>query len=271
MSFALYQVDSFTDQPFKGNPAGVCILQEPAAESWMQDLAREMNLSETAFLTPADEGFNLRWFTPALEVDLCGHATLASAHILYETGRLKPDQTARFNTLSGLLKASKTGAWVELDFPVLEDHPIPEPRGLSEALGVAPLYIGESRFDLIVEVKDQETVEQLKPDIGKLSSISARGFIITSRSSNPEYDFVSRFFAPGAGIAEDPVTGSAHCVLAPFWRKRLHKEQFSAYQASARGGVLHIKLAGDRVLISGQAVTVFKLEPAQDVVPEHIP
>jgi PhzF family phenazine biosynthesis protein len=256
MSQTIYQVDAFTDRPFAGNPAGVCILPAPAGESWMQAVASEMNLSETAFLVRQTDGYQLRWFTPAVEVELCGHATLASAHILFETGLLKPGEQARFHTLSGLLTAARAGSWIEMDFPATPEQPASAPDDLAEALGVKARYVGKSLFDYLVEVDDEATVRGLTPDIGRLGQVAARGVIVTARSASPEYDFVSRFFAPAAGVPEDPVTGSAHCCLAPFWAARLGKTEMVGFQASRRGGVVRVRLAGERVLLGGQAVTV---------------
>lgn len=260
MGLTIYQVDAFTKTPFKGNPAGVCLLPTPAEESWMQNVAREMNLSETAFLVKRDEGFDLRWFTPAVEVDLCGHATLASAHILWETGILSPQEEALFHTRSGLLKARRQGELIYLDFPVTPEEPAEAPPALLRALGLEASYVGKSAFDFLVEVQSEETVRSLRPDFGLLATLPMRGVIVTSLSNSPDYDFLSRFFAPAAGVNEDPVTGSAHCCLIPFWKKRLGKEEFTAFQASERGGTLYCRLAGDRVLIGGRAVTVFKAE-----------
>ncbi len=260
MGQKITQVDAFTAAPFGGNPAGVCILAEPGDARWMQQVAREMNLAETAFLHRQEDGFNLRWFTPAVEVDLCGHATLASAHVLWEEGHLRPEEQARFYTRSGLLTADRRGAWIELDFPATPARPADAPAGLAQALGVEPIYIGQSRFDYLVEVDSEETLRALKPDMTLLERVPARGIIVTSRSASPEYDMVSRFFAPQAGVPEDPVTGSAHCTLAPFWAERLDKTEMRAYQASPRGGVLRVRLNGERVAIGGQAVTVLRGE-----------
>jgi PhzF family phenazine biosynthesis protein len=262
MSQIIYQVDAFTSQPFRGNPAGVCPLPEPAAEKWMQQLAAEMNLSETAFLVRQAEGFNLRWFTPAAEVDLCGHATLASAHILWETDVLAEGETARFHTRSGLLTASKSRDWIEMDFPAKPEQAAAPPPGMLEALGVEAVYIGRSQFDYLVVVKDEGTVRNVQPDMGRLKVVDARGIIVTSRADGNEYDFVSRFFAPAVGVPEDPVTGSAHCCLAPYWSQHLGKREFTAYQASARGGVVRCAVQGERVLLAGQAVTVLRGEIA---------
>lgn len=260
MSQTIYQVDSFTSHPFAGNPAGVCLLLKPAEETWMQAIAREMNLSETAFMLRQVDGFNLRWFTPAMEVRLCGHATLASAHILWQTGVLQPGEQARFHTLSGLLTASQRGNWIEMDFPVRPAEPVEEPTGLAEALSVAPVYVGRNIDDYLVEVESEAIVRTMKPDITNLGKLPVRGVIVTARSSDSRFDFVSRFFAPAAGVNEDPVTGSAHCCLAHYWASRLGKTEMTAFQASARGGIVRVKLAGERVLISGQAITIMRCE-----------
>jgi len=257
----IYQVDSFTNEPFKGNPAGVCILEEPADEAWMQHVAMEMNLAETAFVRRRDDGaFDLRWFTPAVEVELCGHATLATAHILWETGVLTPGAQARFHTASGLLTADRKGDRIELDFPANPPKRIEPPNELLDALGVAPTYVGETRFDYLVEVSDANTVRGASPDFRQLKRLGVRGVMITARSDDDAVDFVSRFFAPGAGIDEDPVTGSAHCALAPYWGEKLSREELVGYQASARGGVVHCRVVGDRVRLAGYAVTVLKGE-----------
>jgi len=260
MGIAIYQVDAFTEEPFRGNPAAVCILPEPGEQAWMQNVAREMNLSETAFLHRQGNAFNLRWFTPAVEVELCGHATLASAHILWETGLLALEDTALLYTQSGLLTAKRRGEEIELDFPATPPMEATVPVGLVEALGVVPRYVGKSQYDYVVEVESEEAVRGLKPDFTKLKEISVRGVMVTSVASSGEYDFVSRFFAPGVGVDEDPVTGSAHCCLGPFWSERLGKDKMVAYQASARGGVIQVRVAGKRVYLGGQAVTVLRGE-----------
>jgi len=254
------QVDAFTDTPFAGNPAAVCLLPAPRDEGWMQKVAREMNLSETAFLVPQADGYALRWFTPAVEVALCGHATLASAHVLWEDGHLPPGRQARFHTESGLLTGDRAGEWIELDFPAKREEPAPAPAGLAEALGAAPKYIGRNQFDYLVEVDGEATVRGLKPDQGALAALPVRGVIVTARADSPGYDFVSRFFAPGSGVPEDPVTGSAHCALGPFWQSRLGKRELVAYQASPRGGVVRVRVAGERVMLGGKAVTVLRGE-----------
>ena len=260
MSIEIHQVDAFTDVAFAGNPAAVCLLPEPRDEAWMQNVAREMNLSETAFLLEQDDGFNLRWFTPAVEVDLCGHATLASAHILWESGVLSPEATARFHTRSGLLTAVKEPNRIALDFPATPAAPVKAPESLLEALGVFPHYVGQNQFDYLVELDSEKDVRQVSPDFRLLASLGVRGVMVTSRASTAPYDFVSRFFAPGAGIDEDPVTGSAHTCLAPPCSERLGKEEMVGYQASPRGGTVHVRVADDRVILGGQAVTVLRGE-----------
>nr|BBH95071.1 phenazine biosynthesis protein [Thermogemmatispora argillosa] len=260
MGLRIIQVDAFTDRPFAGNPAAVCLLAEPRDERWMQLVAREMNLSETAFLLPEGDGYRLRWFTPTVEVDLCGHATLASAHVLWEEGLLLPEDPARFYTRSGLLTARRLNGWIEMDFPATPAVPVPPPPGLSEALGVTPLLVARNQFDYLVELESEEVVRTLQPDLTRLLTIPARGFIVTSRAEGEGYDFVSRFFAPAVGVNEDPVTGSAHCTLAPFWCSRLGRPALTGYQASARGGLVRVRLAGERVSLGGQAVTVMRAE-----------
>jgi PhzF family phenazine biosynthesis protein len=262
MGTPIVQVDAFGDALFSGNPAAVCLLSEPRPDSWMQGIAREMNLSETAFLLPDDDGFRLRWFTPSVEVELCGHATLASAHVLWERVLLGPDEQARFHTLSGLLTASRTGEWIEMALPAEPEHAIPEPDSLSKALGVEPAYVGKNRFDCLVEVESEEVVRGLRPDILLLRTVPCRGVMVTSRADSGPYDFVSRFFGPLVGVDEDPVTGSAHCCLGPYWAAKLGKTEMVGFQASARGGVVRIRLEADRVYLGGQAVTVFQGELA---------
>jgi PhzF family phenazine biosynthesis protein len=259
MSQTIYQVDAFTSRPFGGNPAAVYVLPAAAPEDWMRDVAREMNLSETAFLVPQDDGFNPRWLTPTVEVELCGHATLASAHTLWETGVLRPDAQARFYTRSGLLTAERKGDWIELDFPALPQEST-SADDVVAALRITPRYVGKAQPDYLVELDSEEAVRNMAPDFSQLKRTEARGVVVTARAKRREYDFVSRFFAPGAGIDEDPVTGSAHCVLGPYWAKHLGKAEFVAYQASQRGGVVKVRLAGDRVKLGGQAVTVMRGE-----------
>ncbi|MEE8593229.1 MAG: PhzF family phenazine biosynthesis protein [Candidatus Bipolaricaulota bacterium] len=258
MTIPIYQVDAFAEKPFAGNPAAVCILERPADEAWMQSVAMEMNLSETAFVVRREDGdFDLRWFTPAVEVALCGHATLATSHILYDTGILNPNETARYHTKSGLLQACFVDGMIELDFPSTPPEDCETPHGLLDALGLeSAIYVGQPRFDYLVEVESEDIVRTLTTDFAKLLFLGVRGVMVTAKSESEEFDFVSRFFAPSAGIDEDPVTGSAHCVLAPYWAAKLGKIKLSAYQASARGGRLKCTLAGDRVKLAGKAITV---------------
>jgi len=265
---SVHQVDAFTATPFGGNPAAVCLLTKARDPRWMQQVAREMNLSETAFVVPREDGFDLRWFTPQVEIDLCGHATLAAAHVLWETGLRPSDQPLQFHTLSGVLGAVKQGDWVELDFPALPDQAIAPPPGLAEALGRSPTYVGKNRFDLLVEVANEEQLRGIVPDDSLMKALPARGVIVTCRSASAEYDFVSRFFGPAVGVPEDPVTGSAHCCLGPYWCKRLGKTEFMALQASERSGVLRVRTNGDRVAIAGRAVTVMRGELV-DHAPSH--
>ena len=227
----------------------------------MQTVAQEMNLSETAFLHRQADGFQLRWFTPAVEVDLCGHATLASAHVLWEAGYLKSDQAARFYTRSGLLTAERRSEWMELDFPAQAAEEASPPADLLTALGIRAKYTGKNRSDYLIEVDGEEIVREMKPDCRALARVAARGIIVTSQAS-ATYDFVSRFFAPAVGIDEDPVTGSSHCCLGPFFKARLGKNEFLAYQASRRGGVIRVRVAEPRVLLGGKAVTVLRGELA---------
>jgi PhzF family phenazine biosynthesis protein len=259
MGIPLFHVDAFTEGPFAGNPAAVCILPAWAEAGWLQAVAREMNLSETAFLVKQLGHFDLRWFTPAAEVDLCGHATLASAHVLWQQGQAAGDEV-RFSTRSGILKAVRHGGDIELDFPLSPEEPATAPPGLVEALGVAPEYVGKSRFDYLVQVASEAELRGMTPDFRRLATLPVRGVIVTSRPVDPRFDFVSRFFAPAAGVDEDPVTGSAHCCLGDFWRKRLGKTEFVAFQASARGGVVKVRVTKDRAFLAGTAVTVARGE-----------
>jgi PhzF family phenazine biosynthesis protein len=260
MGIPLVQVDAFTDKPFAGNPAAVCVLPGPRDDSWMQAVAQEMNLSETAFLCRQADGFSLRWFTPTIEVELCGHATLASAHALWELGQLAPDEPARFHTKSGLLTVRRKGAEIEMDFPAKMAEACAVPVDLSAALGVTPRWVGKNQLDYLIQVDQERTVRALMPDHNRLAALPVRGVIVTAAASTAGFDFVSRFFAPGSGIPEDPVTGSAHCCLAPFWRDRLGKDEMVGYQASPRGGVVRTRVVGPRVVLQGQAVTVLRGE-----------
>jgi PhzF family phenazine biosynthesis protein len=262
MSIKTFKVDSFTAEPFAGNPAGVCFLTEARDERWMQAVAREMNLSETAFLLREGDGFRLRWFTPAAEVDLCGHATLASAHVLWEESVLRPSETARFATKSGELRASRHGDLIEMDFPSKPEQPAVAPENLLEALGVKPLYLGRNVFDYLLLLDSEKAVRAVTPDFVLLRTVTVRGVIVTAPAARPEFDFVSRFFAPAVGVDEDPVTGSAHCCLGPFWATRLGKSELVGHQVSVRGGVVNVRVAGDRVFLGGRAVTVLRGELA---------
>ena len=263
MSLVITQVDAFTDKAFSGNPAAVCVLPAARDEHWMQAVAREMNLAETAFLVPRADGYDLRWFTPTVEVDLCGHATLASAHMLWESGQLSADAQARFHTRSGLLTATRRAAWIELDFPARPVIELEPPVDLVRALGTELKFAGRSKDDYLVELADEAAVRRVEPDLTLLKRTGLRGVIVTARATTEGYDFVSRFFAPGAGVDEDPVTGSAHCALGPYWQPRLGKDEFTAYQASARGGTMRVRVGGERVYLGGQAVTVLRGELAE--------
>jgi PhzF family phenazine biosynthesis protein len=263
MATSLLVIDAFTSTPFAGNPAAVCVLASPAEELWMQLVAREMNLSETAFLHPVEGGWSLRWFTPALEVDLCGHASLASAHALWETGTLGPDQEARFLTRSGWLTCRRDGAWIAMDFPATSLTPSNDPAEkdlLEAALGVRINSLLRTEFDLLAEVSTESILRGLKPDMNCLAALPYRGVIVTAPSASAEFDFVSRFFAPACGIPEDPVTGSAHCALGPYWQAKLGKSDFTAFQASTRGGLVKIGVRKDSVLLRGQAVLMSRVE-----------
>jgi|GEM_PF-22150 len=260
MKQTIFQVDAFTDRPFKGNPAAVCVLTSSQEDEWMQSVAQEMNLSETAFLLKQDRSYSLRWFTPTTEVPLCGHATLASAHVLWTEGYASTGQAIQFETKSGTLTAKYQDDWIELDFPVSRSLDIPPITKLGDALGAPLKTVLYNSLGYLVEVVTPELVEQLQPNITLLKQLPLANVIVTSRGrSDSEYDFVSRFFAPGLGIDEDPVTGAAHCCLASYWRDRLQQDRFLAYQASARGGTVKIDYdGGERVRLQGQAITVMR-------------
>lgn len=259
MPVRIVTVDAFTSVAFAGNPAAVCVLEGPKPEEWMHNVAREMNLSETAFLVPQNGGFDLRWLTPVTEVDLCGHATVASAHVLWEDGHLPAGSQARFHTRSGLLTADRRGDWIELNFPVKIAAVAAPPEDLLPALGIAsPVAVAKNVFDYLVEVESEEELRALKPDHTRLRKIPVRGVIVTARSSSAEFDFISRFFAPGSGVDEDPVTGSSHTALGPYWGAKLGKTEMTGYQASARGGTVRVRLEGERIVLGGQAVTVMQ-------------
>lgn len=266
MTLAIRIVDAFTSAAFKGNPAGVCILETFPADSVMQNIAMEMNLAETAFLvskTPLH--YSLRWFTPAVEVNLCGHATLAATHVLLQTGAIAAGDKVCFDTLSDVLVASvdKDGV-ITLDFPLLAGKPANHPA--LSALGVNILACEKNRDNYLVEVEDYKTLMACSPDFKALAALDQQGVIVTASKGSPSgYDFASRYFAPSAGIDEDPVTGSAHCFLAPYWAAKLNKATFRALQASKRTGILDVAISGDRVLLSGRAVTT--LEGALQITP----
>lgn len=254
-----WQVDAFTDRPFAGNPAAVVWLDADADPAWMQHVAAEMNLAETAFVLKRQDGdYHLRWFTPAVEVDLCGHATLASAHALWNAGKI-PAGPIRFLTRSGVLTCTRNGELIELDFPSTPPTEATTDLDLLAALGVGLVpYFGRSKFDVVVQLESAAAVQAVRPDFRKLGAVKARGVIVTAVSDDPKFDFVSRFFGPQVGIDEDPVTGSAHCALAPYWSAKLGKKEMTGYQASARGGVVRVRVVGDRVILGGQAVTVLE-------------
>jgi predicted PhzF superfamily epimerase YddE/YHI9 len=254
----LWLVDAFTDTPFAGNPAGVCLLDQERPDAWMQLVAREMNQAETAFLLTRDDGFGLRWFTPTVEVDLCGHATLASAHFLWSTKKLKAKEKAVFHTRSGVLTARREKEWIFLDFPATPAEPCEPPPYLLSAFNALGAPVFRSRFDYMIVLEKPTAVRTPKVDFRLLREIETRGVIITAPSDEAGVDFLSRFFAPSAGVDEDPVTGSAHCALAPYWATRLGKPALVGYQASARGGKVRVEVQGDRVVLGGQAVTVVK-------------
>jgi len=260
MAIRIVTVDAFTDRPYAGNPAAVCVLREPRPDEWMRQVAREMNLSETAFLAPRGDAYHLRWFTPAVEVDLCGHATIGASHVLWEDGHLPAGAQARYDTRSGRLTADRRGEWIELDFPAKIAAATEPPPGLLASLGVSKAaWVGKNVFDYFVEVDSEETLRSLAPNYSELRKEPVRGVIVTTRGHNG-FDFLSRFFAPAAGVNEDPVTGSAHTALAPYWAEKLGKQEMVGFQASARGGVVKVKMNGDRVILGGQAVTIMRAE-----------
>jgi PhzF family phenazine biosynthesis protein len=258
----IYTVDSFTNQFFKGNPAGVCVLGNPVPDAWMQSLAAEMRHSETAFLLGGEDGepYSLRWFTPSVEVALCGHATLATAHVLYSTETVS--ETLEFSTKSGILSTTRDkSGLITMDFPVKVLREVSPPPGLIEALGVKPLWSGKNVWDYLVEVESEEAVRAVSPDFRALEAVDARGIIVTARASqSSDADYVSRFFAPRVGVPEDPVTGSAHCALAPYWSGKLGSDALVGAQLSERGGVVRTTMRGDRVELAGHAVTVLSGE-----------
>ena len=258
----IFQVDAFAERPFTGNPAAVCLLEGEKDAAWMQSVAAEMNLSETAFVRRSDAGLELRWFTPKVEVDLCGHATLAAAHVLWSEDVVPADAAIEFQSRSGALTCTLNQGCIELDFPAMPADAAEPPSGLVEALGVVPRFVGKTRCDYIVLVDSEQALVSIEPNFRQLGAVKTRGVIVTAAASDPRFDFVSRFFAPAVGIDEDPVCGSAHCCLGPFWAERLGKNELAAYQASAHGGHVHVRVAGDRVILGGQAVTVLRGELA---------
>ena len=257
MAIPIFQVDAFTSEPFKGNPAAVCLLKGKKPENWMQYVALEMNLSETAFLLPEEQGWRLRWFTPAVEVDLCGHATLASAFVLFHQQLASPDSAIHFYTRSGELTAQQKDGWITLDLPAFFEKPYSHRDQLLKTLNLKANEIVQSGENVIVEAASAEEVRRLSPDFERLKRLPMHGLAVTARSDQPQFDFISRYFAPWVGINEDPVTGSAHACLGPYWQKRLGKSTFYAFQASSRGGVIDLEMKGERAHISGQAVLVF--------------
>lgn len=259
MPVPIFVVDAFTGKPFAGNPAGVCLLDAPTPDSWMANVAHEMGYAETAFLTEMEPGrYNLRWFTPTIEVDLCGHATLASAHVLWSKGRVALDRDIRFDTKSGELIARQQDGCIHLDFPAEPVHEIPAPPTLRLAVNKAPIWIGQNRMDMLVQLEDAEAVRSLGPSINAIAMLGGRGVIVTAVSDESEHDFIYRFFAPAAGVPEDSATGSAQCALGPFWSERLGKTTLNSFQASKRGAELGVVVKGDRVDIFGRACLVLE-------------
>jgi PhzF family phenazine biosynthesis protein len=263
VTFPIYQVDAFTGERFRGNPAAVCVLDRPVKSAWMQLVAAEMNLSETAFVLPSSDAFSLRWFTPTTEVPLCGHATLAAAHVLWESERLPAGAVASFNTASGRLDCRRVDGEIEMDFPAEFAKPAVAsvtPVRLDDALCGTALQVFRGETHYLVELADETTVRGLRPDFSLLSQLDANGVIVTAAAEDDRFDFVSRYFAPQVGIAEDPVTGGAHCMLGPWWAQRLGKIEVVGHQVSSRGGVVRVRVNGDRVRLGGCAVTVMRGE-----------
>ena len=258
MEIKIFTVDAFTNKAFSGNPAAVCILDHELNDEQMHNIAFEMNLSETAYVLKQKDNYSLKWFTPDSEVDLCGHATLASSHILWEKNIHEGNKTIEFQTRSGILKANKADGKIELDFPIDNERKIEIFDDLIKTLGAEPVYLGRTKWSYLAEMDSEETVRSIKPDFALMETLEAWGLMITARSSSKDFDFVSRFFAPRKGVMEDPVTGSAHCALGPYWMKKLQKNNLKAYQASKRGGILGITIDGDRVKLTGSAVTVLE-------------
>jgi predicted PhzF superfamily epimerase YddE/YHI9 len=258
VSHPIFVVDAFTSRPFAGNPAAICPMPAPAQEDWMQSVAAEMKHAETAFIWPIDGGFQLRWFTPTVEVDLCGHATLAAAHALWSTSIFAVGESISFATRSGWLTASRSGGCIALDFPAEPAELSPLTDLCEEVLGGTPVWLGWNRLDWLAELRSENEVRAFVPNFEKIAAMGLRGLMITARSAGSDYDFVSRFFAPQAGVPEDSVTGSAHCCLGPYWACRLGRSELVGYQASQRGGTVGVRVKGDRVELIGQAVTVLE-------------
>ncbi|OMP67848.1 PhzF family phenazine biosynthesis protein [Domibacillus epiphyticus] len=248
--------NTFTDRAFRGNPAAVCLIKEEKTDHWMQQVASEINLPVTAFIRTAGEEFQLRWFTPSTEIPICGHGTLASGYFLWENKYVQKEQSIHFQTKSGVVTANLVDDWVQLWFPALYEKEVETPEFLVEALGVKPVYIGQNQYDLLVEVASEEMVREMNPDIELISRMSVRGVIVTARSDTPDLDFVSRFFSPAQGLNEDYVTGSAHCCLGPYWKKKMGKHDFTAYQSSERGGLLKVNVEGNKVRIAGKVTSI---------------
>jgi PhzF family phenazine biosynthesis protein len=258
MAQQIVQIDAFTAEPYAGNPAAVCVLDGPAEETWMRKVAREMNLSETAFLYPIDGGFHLRWFTPRAEVDLCGHGTLATAHLLFEDGLASINETLRFKTRSGWVSATVKDERIELDFPVNPLEEMAPPAGLVDALGVRPVFVGGYPKGYLVVIDSETAVRELDPDLSSLAHLPRPKVCVSAPATAVDADFVSRLFAPAIGIPEDPVNGNSHTVLTPYWSGKLGKLEMVSHYVSERGGEVRVRLAGDRVLIAGKAVTVMR-------------
>lgn len=260
MSLPLYQVDAFAERPFEGNPAGVVLLDAPRPDAWMQAVAAEMNLAETSFLLPAGDGWSLRWFTPTVEVDLCGHATLAAAHVLWSTGAAPAGRPLAFETRSGRLGARRDGTLIELDFPATppDAATADDVAAVREATGLAPRWIGRSRFDLVARLAHADDIAAFVPDFARIARLAARGLILTAPGDDGRHHFVSRFFGPQSGVPEDPVTGSAHCALAPYWGAEFDRTEMLGRQCSLRGGTVRVRLDGDRVRLAGGAVTTIE-------------
>jgi PhzF family phenazine biosynthesis protein len=261
MTVPIYHVDAFAKRSGEGNPAAICFPGGEQSSSWMQTVAAEMNLSETAFVREIQNGYELRWFTPAIEVDLCGHATLAAAHVMWTEGMVASGEPITFHTRGGVLRCRQSLEFIEMDFPATPPESVEAPEGLLSVLGIHPLFVGRSKYDKLLVVAAERVVRSLDPDFHALSRISGmRGVIVSSRSDDPAFDFVSRYFAPAAGINEDPVTGSAHCCLGPYWSAQLGKPMMTGFQASRRGGVVRVRMDGGRVVLGGTAVTVVRGE-----------